>query len=202
MRLAEKVNAVTNFYTELNADLANLQTKSGLSCLSGCSNCCKSPNVGATILELLPFAYHLYQENKAELLYDELITNPQTAICMLYKPALTPLNNGGCSDYTYRAMICRLFGFSFRRNKENKPEMVTCKEIKTAYPVAYQELTQQAEAGMLVPQISYYHSKLSAIDYPLSQEQYPINKAIELALEMVLNHFYYAETESIETIEI
>ncbi len=200
MKLSEKVNAVTNFYAQLNADLANLQVKSGLSCLSGCSNCCKSPNVEATILELLPFAYHLYQENKAEFFYNELINNPQTNVCMLYKPALTPLNNGGCSDYTYRAMICRLFGFSFRRGKENKPEMVTCKEIKTAYPTAYQVLSQQAEAGMLVPQISYYHSKLSVIDYSLSQELYPINKAIQLALEIVLNHFYY--TESCKSLEM
>ena len=193
MSLEEKIRQVESFYISLDQDLASFQSESKLSCLSGCSACCRSPEVETTILELLPFAFHLYKENRAEEFYEELLKNT-SAICALYKPLQSIQKKGGCADYPYRAMICRLFGFSFTHDKEAKPQLLTCKEIKAQYPEAYEKITKEAQEGKEVPLVALYHNKLSAIDHYLTQQQYPINEAMRLAIEIVMNHFHYTET--------
>jgi len=183
---------VEKFYTALDKDLASFQTQANYSCIAGCSKCCSSPNVEASILELLPYAFYLYKNNTAENAYDSLLLNI-SPVCSLYKPVQTVLQKGGCSDYQHRAVICRLFGFSFTRDKVGKSTLLVCKDIKATYPDVYNAVNTQAEEGLHVPLATNYYNQLSAIDYPLSQKQYPINEAMRLAIEMVLNHFHYSE---------
>jgi len=180
---------VEKFYTALDKDLASFQTQANYSCITGCSKCCSSPNIEASILELLPYAFYLYKNNTAENVYDRLLLNI-SPVCSLYKPVQTLLQKGGCSDYQHRAVICRLFGFSFTRDKVGKSTLLACKDIKAAYPDVYNAVNTQADP---VPLTTNYYNQLSAIDYPLSQKQYPINEAMRLAIEMVLSHFHYSE---------
>ena len=183
---------VENFYTDLDKDLATFKSQANYSCIGGCSRCCSSPNVEASILELLPYAFYLYKNNTAENVYDSLLLN-KSPICNLYKPLQTVLQKGGCSDYQHRALICRLFGFSFTRDKTGTPTLLACKDIKATYADIYNAVNVQAEEGLLVPLATNYYNKLSDIDYSLSQKQYPINEAMRLAIEMVLNHYHYNE---------
>lgn len=183
---------VEKFYTALDAELAAFQSQANYSCIAGCSKCCSSPNVETSILELLPYAFHLYKNNTAEHVYDSLLLN-KSPICNLYKPLQTALQKGGCSDYQHRALICRLFGFSFTRNKEGKSTLLACKDIKAMYPEVNDAVNAQADEGFVVPLATNYYNQLSDIDYSLSQKQYPINEAMRLAIEMVLNHFHYSE---------
>jgi len=67
--------------------------------------------------------------------------------------------------------------------------LLACKEIKTQHA----EALFKAQQGMDVPLISNYYNQLTNIDYNLTQKQYPINEALKLAIEMVLNHFHYSE---------
>ncbi|HSZ25709.1 MAG TPA: YkgJ family cysteine cluster protein [Cytophagaceae bacterium] len=194
MLLEEKIIQVESFYTDLDKDLATFQSQSNLSCLSGCSACCHSPEIEATVLELLPLALHLYKENQAEEFYKSLLTNESSSLCLLYKPILANLRKGACTEYQYRPMVCRLFGFSFIRDKESKPIMLTCKTIKSNQQKEYQEISNQAEQGLAVPFAGDYFMKLTNIDFYLTQHQYPINEAMRYALEMLLNHFHYTET--------
>ena len=192
MSLEEKIHQVEAFYSSLDIDLTKFQKDSTLSCLSGCSNCCTSPTIEATILEMLPLAFYLYKENKAAALYDAL-QETTIPICTLYKPMHSVLNKGACSSYPYRALTCRLFGFSFARNKYSAPVLVACKDIKNEHALVFEKLEADALSGLAVPMISTYKAQLSAIDYYLSLEHYSINKAISLAIEMVMNHFNYKE---------
>jgi Fe-S-cluster containining protein len=197
MSLEETIIQVEKFYTELDKDLAVFHSQSKLSCLSGCSACCHAPTIEATVLEMLPLAFHLYKENKAEDFYDSLIAN-KSSLCTLYKPLQTALRKGACADYPYRALVCRLFGSSFNRDKTGKPVMLLCKEIKNKQAEVYKTVSQEVQEGMMVPMASDYYMKLTNIDFYLTQHQYPINEAMRRALEMVMNHFHYTEVFGVD----
>lgn len=183
---------VEKFYIALDKDLAAFQSLANYSCIAGCSKCCNSPNIETSILELLPYAFYLYKNNTAEFIYDSLLIN-KSSICNLYRPLQSEVQKGGCSDYPHRALICRLFGFSFTRDKMGMSTLLACKDIKATYPKVYDAVNTQAEEGVSVPLATNYYNQLSDIDYNLSQKQYPINEAMRLAIEMVLNHFHYSE---------
>lgn len=183
---------VEQFYTALDKDLNAFQHEVKYSCISGCSKCCTSPNIEASILELLPYAFHLYKNNTAEIVYDRLLLNT-SPICNLYQPLQATLKKGACADYNHRALICRLFGFSFTRNKIGEPELLTCTTIKDAYPDIYESINKKAQEGLAVPLATNYYNQLTDIDYNLSKERFSINEAMRLAIEMVLNHYHYSE---------
>ena len=186
---------VIQFYASLDSDLASFHKQANYGCVAGCSKCCTSPNIESTVLELLPYAFHLYKNNQAETIYDSLISNV-SPICSLYKPIKTDVQKGGCSDYAYRALVCRLFGSSFTRDKNGESVLLACKDIKMTYPSLQSDINEQAHDGLQVPLATNYYNTLSEIDYNLSKQQYPINEAMRLALEMVLNHFHYNDPSS------
>ena len=192
MTLEEKLIKVEAFYSQLDQDLLVYQNKSSLSCIAGCSNCCRSPNIEATILEMLPLAFQVYKENKAEAFYDSLQENT-SSLCALYTPEKSAILKGGCSSYPHRALICRLFGFSYSRDKIGNPSLISCKDIKETHAEAYKKTIEEIKNGDEVPMAANYQSQLTAIDPNLSQQLYPINKAIIQALEIVMTHYYYTD---------
>lgn len=191
--LEEKVSQVEAFYAKLDVDLAFFQKQAKYSCLRGCSKCCHSPNIEASILEMLPLAFFLFKENLANTFYDKLLSNTSDSLCVLYEPILTASRKGACSEYPYRALVCRLFGFSFTRDKIGEPLILACKDIKAEHHEAIEQIGKHAKQGLKVPMANNYHTQLSDIDYNLSMNQYPINEATRLAIEMTMNHFHYSE---------
>ena len=183
---------VEQFYKALDKDLNAFQTQAKYACITGCSKCCTSPNIEASILELLPYAIHLYKNNTAEIVYDSLLLNT-SPICNLYQPLQVISQKGGCADYVHRALICRLFGSSFTRNKTGASTLLVCTTIKDAYPNLSESLNKKVQEGLPVPLATNYYNQLTDIDYNLSKQQYPINEAMRLAIELVLNHYHYSE---------
>jgi len=185
--LTGKVRAVRRVFLKLDREIASFQRDTGLKCLSGCGECCKKPDIEATPLELLPLALNLYDEGRAEQFLEEVRNN--SGLCHAFRPYVT--NFGGmCSIYPDRGLICRLFGFTARRNKEGKPELVTCKLIKADQASNYEDATKRISKGKHVPIMSNYYSLLSSIDPSLCQF-YPINEAMAHALETVLAYYAY-----------
>jgi hypothetical protein len=83
-------------------------------------------------------------------------------------------------------MICRLFGFSSKLDKYGEREFVSCRFIKAmADPVILRATIDKA------PDMTSYYMKLFGIDQKLSIQYFPINIAIQKALEIVLLHFHY-----------
>jgi uncharacterized protein len=184
------VKAVERVFESLDRKISKFQQSSGLFCLSPCGKCCHKPDIEATVLEFLPFAYHLHRIGKAEEWYDRLGALSHTEICQI----LSPFANGSggfCSEYPKRGLICRVFGFAARRDKLGNPTLVTCKEIKTSQADAYQRAEQAIQTGQEVPIISNFYARLSGIDPLLAEERWPINKAIYRALEVVLVYYTY-----------
>jgi Fe-S-cluster containining protein len=186
--LTGKVRAVQRVYTKLDREISKVQLESGMHCLSGCGECCKKPDIEATPLEFLPLALKLYDDGKAESFLEEL-QNSTSSTCHVFRPYVT--NFGGlCNEYPYRGLICRLFGFTARRDKEGKPEIVTCKLIKTHQEKEYQQAIDNIKNGKRIPIMSEFYTRLSSIDPSLAQF-YPINKAMEVAVETVLHYYAY-----------
>lgn len=186
--LPEKVAAVKRVYTRLDKEIEKMQKSSGLHCLSGCGECCKKPDIECTPLEFLPLALELYDEGKAEKAWEEL-QGKKKDLCYVFRPHIT--NFGGlCNAYPNRGLICRLFGFTARTNKEGQRELVTCKLIKEQQAEAFNHVVAELKEGKKIPVMSQYYTRLTSIDPSLS-EFHPINTAIQKALEIVMHYYAY-----------
>ncbi len=188
MTLPEKVQAVEEVFGQLDREIASFQEWSGLHCKFGCGKCCFKADIEATVLEFLPFAHHLYQNDLAFEWLERLKTSGD-AICLILNP--TSAAQGLCSEYRHRGLICRLFGYSARTNKYSEKELVTCQIIKTEQASAYEAARQKISENAVVPVMSQYYMRLHSIDYQMAQDFYPINDAIRRAIETVLQYYAY-----------
>ena len=181
--MIRKIQHVQKVLNEAVLHTQEFQKSSQMGCPSDCSICCLKKDISASPLEFLPLAYKLYKTGEAEILYDQL--EQQLDRCILFNPI--GIDGGGCSEYAYRGLICRLFGFAAARDKLEQKRMITCKTLKST--TAYQEL--KPVSLKKAPLFPDYYMKLSAIDLQLANEQLPINQAIKRALELVLSYFLY-----------
>lgn len=188
MLLEEKVAAVQQVFENLDHQIASFQSATTLHCKFGCGKCCFKADLEATVLEFLPFAFYLYQQNQAEE-WLEKINQSDSTICLILNP--TQSGAGLCTEYPHRGLICRLFGYSARTNKYGKKELVTCQIIKTEQSEAYEQAVVKIDAGTEVPVMNQFYMQLHAIDFELTKDFYPVNEAIRRAIETVLQYYVY-----------
>ena len=89
-----------------------------------------------------------------------------------------------------RGLIRRLFGFTARTNKEGQGELVTCKFIKEQQSEQYNRVAQELKDGKKIPVMSEYYTRMTSID-PTLATFYPINTAMQKALEVVMHYYAY-----------
>lgn len=186
--LPAKAKAVEQLFLRLEKEMNEFRKLSGIHCPSGCGACCLKPDIEATPLEFLPFALYIFDQDLAEKTLSEL-KEKSDPICYVFRPHVTSFG-GLCDAYPHRGMICRLFGFSARRNKEGQKELVTCRIIKEEQKQDYEKARNQIETGSPIPVMSDYYSRLSSID-PSLVDFYPINKAMSKAIEYVMHYYAY-----------
>lgn len=201
MNLQQKSQEVSRVFEELDAEIKLFIDASQIGCIAGCGYCCSNPKVSASILEFLPLAFDLYEKGKAEKALEILEAKSEADYCIIYKATSLDAAMGFCSDYQNRGMICRLFGSSARTNRTGKKEIITCKKIKEGKKEQYESASLSVNEGMPVPLSSSAYSQLYNIDFQLTSEQMPINKAIQKALEAVLRFKYYEGSETSEAAE-
>jgi len=193
MNLVEKAEAVGRVLHELDDEIKKFQSWSSLKCTFGCGRCCFKPEIEATPLEFLPLALYIFREGKAEAWFDKFDNQPDEKICRLLDPR--QLGAGLCTEYEYRGLICRSFGFSARVNKYNRKELLTCNVIKIELVENFKSALEQINQDKEVPIASDFYSKLHYIDPVLANQFMPINKAIQRALEMTWEYFRYKNQE-------
>jgi len=176
-----KVVHVRKLLNEASMHTETFSKASNLHCQQGCYSCCLKRDLYASSLEFFPLAYELYKEGTAETVYDKIGNLPQNAPCYFFTPFE---QNGGCSRYNDRGLICRLFGFSSNTDKNDKPRLITCKGIKQTD--AFQNLLPSVLGKS--PNFSDFYIRLASLDFQLANEQLQINGAIHKALEIVLNY--------------
>jgi hypothetical protein len=191
MSLELKIQAIEALFHQLDSEIATFTATSKLHCEAGCGRCCTNPEVEASPLEFLPWAFHLFLEGDAEKVLAKL--NVKTSpICHIYKPiSLLESHNGKCSNYLYRGLICRLFGSGASTDKYGKLRLVTCKVIKEAQSENYDLTTEAITKGLYVPIFTDYYMNLSQIDFNMGNIIVPINEALKRAIEEVLQYYAY-----------
>ncbi|WP_223552051.1 YkgJ family cysteine cluster protein [Aestuariivivens sp. NBU2969] len=191
MSIIRKVRAVERLFGRLENEMHEFKGQFGLYCIQGCGKCCAKPDIEASPLEFLPWAFQLFLEHKALDMLEQQKTTTNTW-CHLYTPlSLVDTNSGSCGDYHFRGLICRLFGFSANRDKYGKLRLITCKVIKESQVEAYNQTVLQINEGVYVPIFSDYYQTLFQIDHKLGHKLMPINKALKAALEEVLHYYAY-----------
>ncbi|WP_047416145.1 YkgJ family cysteine cluster protein [Cellulophaga sp. Hel_I_12] len=191
MSILKKVRAVDSLYAVLDKEIAVFQSKSSLHCKAGCGKCCTHAEVDASPLEFLPWALHLFLKGTAATTLDHLKTKT-SAICHIYEPlSVVDSGSGKCSDYQYRGLICRLFGYGANRDKFGEMRLATCKIIKESQAENFEAAQKAMKEGLYVPIFTDYYMKLSQIDFRLGNLIVPVNTALKLALEEVLQYYAY-----------
>lgn len=191
MSIEIKVAAVEELFRKLDLEINTLQTETKLHCNAGCGKCCTKLDIEASPLEFLPWAFHIFLNGDAEKVLDELEIKTST-ICHIYNP-LTLLDkvNGSCSNYPYRGLICRLFGYAATKDKYGQLRLATCKIIKTEQVENFKNASNLIQNGLPVPIFTDYYMNLSQIDFHLGNIILPINKALKYAIEEVLQYYAY-----------
>jgi hypothetical protein len=189
--MERKVQQVEQLFERLEKELAEFKDKTNLSCLAGCGNCCTTPSIEASPLEFFPWAHHLFVNDVAEQTLVDL-QNKTSHLCHIFQPlALLDKTKGRCSDYPYRGLICRLFGYGAANDAFGKLRLITCKIIKENQADDYAKTVRAINAGQYVPIFSDYYMQLSQIDFALGRTMLPINEALKRALEEVLHYYAY-----------
>lgn len=189
MNIEQWVHEIEEVFLALDEEIASFKKHSGLGCKSGCGKCCLKPDIEATVLEFIPFAYHLYKQGKAVAWLENPSLN--NSLCAILDSSMAGV--GHCTSYLQRGMICRLFGFSAKLNKYGHKELISCQIIKTEQQDEFLKAYAETLAGNPVPLMRDYYMKMYAIDWELSQKFYPINTAIKKAIETVLHYYSYRE---------
>lgn len=170
---------------------SNYQQASGLHCLEGCGQCCKNPEVEASVLEMLPLALRFYDEGQLEVWLEKL-GRAQNEACLLYVSHSPDGKLGRCGAYQERPSLCRMFGVAGYYNKHREVVLSVCKYIKEQYP----QLTQERESAATpenTPMLVQWAYKLTQLDPALIQDRMPVNQALKKALEKVALYAQYQE---------
>ena len=189
MSIERKVQLVEMLFSKLEQESAQFEQASGLHCVSGCGKCCTYPDIEASPIEFLPWAFHLFLNGEAESTLIHL-NKTRSLTCLIYKP-LTVIGQGRCSNYKYRGLICRLFGFAANTDKYGNLRLATCKIIKEGQADNYNSTSEAMDEGLNVPIFTEYYMQLNQIDFKLGNLILPINKALKRALEEVLHYYAY-----------
>jgi uncharacterized protein len=191
MSIECKVRAVEKLFDRLESEISDFKSKTNLHCLDGCGKCCTTPDIDASPLEFLPWAFYLFLNGKAEEMLAEL-DNTTAVRCHLYRPLIVlESHNGSCSNYRYRGLICRLFGYAASRDKLGELRLATCKIIKENQQDKYDNTVEAIAKGLYVPIFTDYYMHLSQIDFRMGNIMLPINNALKMAIEEVLQYYAY-----------
>ena len=187
MSIESKVRLIENLFERLDAEISKFQTQTNLNCIAGCGKCCTKPEIEASPLEFLPWAFQLFLNGEAEKTLIEL-KNTTKSICHIYQPlSLLNSNSGRCNNYQYRGLICRLFGYAANRDKYGQLRLATCTIIKENQNDIYKNAEEAIGKGLYVPIFTDYYMQLNQIDFHLGNTILPINQALKIAIEEVLN---------------
>jgi Fe-S-cluster containining protein len=188
MQMDEPLNIelkVQEIYRSLDRDIGLFQLATGLRCPRGCGICCKSPEVEATVLEVIPLAFQIQREKREEAVLisieEELSRGDLT--CVLVRPGEDRAGEGRCSYYGLRPLLCRLFGFSLRYNKYGRPELCPCRVIKETAPNKVQEACKAIQNGLQGPVYQTSFLSIASLNPGIGYRLIPINQAIKEALE-------------------
>ena len=176
-------NRVLELYFEMDRQISEFQSRTGLQCPPGCGQCCESSVARATVLELLPAAQELFSRGEAQQCLERIASIQNNERCVFYHPDPSIPGNGRCELYLLRPSVCRLLGFAVMKNKGGKPERMTCRRQKEENPLSVKVAQKAISKGMSVPSFDYFFLQIVTLQNSLASQRFPINQALQFALE-------------------
>jgi Fe-S-cluster containining protein len=170
---------ILKHYHAVDSATSAFGKRAGLSCPPGCGQCCETPDIQATELEMLPMARSITQTGKTETLGDL-----SRGTCVFFEPGPGP-GAGRCNAYELRPLVCRLFGFAARRSKSGRAELASCRVHQTQSPEGLKRALLLAGEA---PQFQDEFTRLAGLEPGIGWELLPINVALKRALERVYLH--------------
>lgn len=189
MNIIDLSDNLLKLYAEMSATFSEYQNSVNLPCLEGCGKCCLNPDIEASVLEMLPFAVKIYREGKLEEWMLKMSMNTRES-CVLYEGDEN--GKGRCGHYNERPGICRMFGVSGMKNKEEVLRLSICKYIKNYYPEVSAKLATELDLKK-PPTMAEHSTQVAHLGDHVLQRRLPINEAIQQALEKVAFCAWYQE---------
>ena len=177
--LALKVMAL---YAQIDQLIETFLATTQLHCPSGCGWCCTSPDVEATLLEMLPIALELFRCGEGEVWIERTTREHEIKTCLFYQPDPLIPDQGRCQAYGMRPTVCRLFGWSTATHKLGKPELIACTRHKALMPAVVATAAAAIANGLEAPNMAELAQQVANIDPELGRQRMPINQALRIAL--------------------
>jgi Fe-S-cluster containining protein len=189
MTIREFAKELQIIYDEMGKSFSEYQKTSGLLCLEGCGKCCNNPQVEASMLEMIPLALKILDDNKLEAWLEKLENSTQNH-CLMYQPLSLDGSLGKCSVYGERPALCRMFGVAGYFNKYGKVSLSLCKLIREQNGELAKN-HEQTVSEEKTPMLITWSYRLAQLDPALIQKRMPINEALQQALEKVALYAMY-----------
>jgi len=194
--LRELASAVGDVYEQLDATVARFAGCNSFGCPPGCGTCCQSEKVEATVLEMLPLAFHLFESHQAELLLKRLEAIGTIKQCILYRFDWSQDGKWGCSQYQHRAVVCRLFGYAGNRGKDGARRFALCRHMKPDVASGGSLVDRQLRGADFdlaeMPLFAEAGMAITALHPGMGTDRKPINEALMAALFKVGMYLDYS----------
>lgn len=178
-KMEEKLAKLSKIYENIEKQVASLKSKTCLSCIKDCGECCKRFEPYISVFEAVPLAKYLRDNpDKHEIYKKNVAKNREKwTACPFYD------SEKHCTVYPIRPLICRLFGFSSNRNRQNKIIFSTCSKIEQAMPEKVKVARAMTENGLDVPVYQDIAAQIQNIDFQLATDYHSFSKSVKVALD-------------------
>lgn len=169
---------VLEIYREVDEIISAFAGCTGISCVSGCGECCRRFEPFISVLEAGIIADHIMTHPQAFQIFTQAPRDKREVLCPFFDPD-RPYH---CGMYALRPLICRLFAFSARR----VPDVLyyeACKAIRQQHVQKVELANQLIRQGLAIPIYHDVYLRLQKIDFWLATDQHPLTRSIEIALE-------------------
>ena len=186
--ISQKIKKLLYLFQSTEKQVAVFQERSGLHCLNGCGRCCDNPNIETTPAEMLPMAQKIWEEKTLDHWLGRLNDQGSSKICVFYAADPAVAGKGQCLQYSLRPLVCRLYGFSARREKFGSLNLITCPLIKQDQATEVRAAQKRINAGVKAPVMQDVTFKLQSIEPGPQNKTLPINEAFRKALDTIGLH--------------
>lgn len=174
--------AVQEVFAAIDAGTQRLASESGLACPPRCGRCCITPEVSASVAEMIPMAEEILRRGESARWRALLAQHAGSARCVAFRPDPGEGTHGRCELYEWRPSVCRAFGFAARRDKHGEPELIDCPVHAQRLPAALERARALVASGIEIPVLADA-ARTIALERPSDARILPIDRALASALE-------------------
>lgn len=192
------IEELVETYRQYDLESSEIREKNGFHCLPGCGACCYKPSsqISVAVFEMVPMAIQLLLQGKADAVLRELESDDIDQIpCIIYQKNSEDGRLGYCSEYSFRPLICRLFGGGTRIKRNGLKELLLCKFLKDEHRLNQELLDQLSEE---FPVSSEFSSLARGHNQAMDTALLPLNVALRQAIEYVMFRAQWCNPENPE----